>query len=166
MPPKRKEPNEDVLLFSAPVVGCAKCYESIALPYGELPRIALAQLFDTQTEDQIELPPDGWKATFGCRACGHVSSYTDEDVISDAHRHGDAAGYHDAARLFAASFPCGNMHCKAPARVYANIESGDASEYPRLLRSGFFWGILPCGHDLATVPEKFYGIERVGARLW
>jgi hypothetical protein len=50
--------------------------------------------------------------------------------------------------------------------MYAHIESGGSAKYLQLLRSGFFQGKLPCGHDIAAVPEKRYKIEKVTVRLW
>jgi hypothetical protein len=123
-------------------------------------------VFDPGFEDQVQWPSDEWTATFGCPTCGHLGSYGSEDVEALEGPRGDAARYHDAAILFVARFPCANMGCKAPARVYANIEAGGESEYLRMLRSGFFQGKLACGHDIGSVPESLYRIERVSERLW
>jgi|SRR5579859_7649054 len=160
------EPLDQIFLFTAPFFQCSKCRGVIHLPYGELPRTTLDRLFGIEVEDQISWPPDEWRATFGCSKCGLVNNCAADDVLASSGRYGDARGYHDAATLFAATFPCGKLHCKAPAIMYANIESGGAVKYLRLLRSGFFQGKLPCGHDIAAVPEKYYKIERVTERLW
>ena len=159
-------PDDDLLLFSEVHLLCTKCQQKIPLPYGELPRTTLDQLLGREVEDQIAWPPDEWKATFACPACGRVDSYGAADIRELTGRYGDAAGYHDEATMFVARFPCANRRCKLPATVYANIETGGASEYRRMLRSGFFQGKLACGHDLGSVPESFYTIERVSERLW
>jgi hypothetical protein len=157
---------DEILLFTAPFLECSKCRSLIPLPYGELPRITPSQLHDTEVEGQIVLPPDEWKATFGCLKCAHVSNYDAPDIVPLSRPRGDARGYHDAATLFVATFPCAKMHCKSPATVYTNIESGGAAEYLRLLRSGFFQGKLSCGHDISAVPEAYYKIDEMAARLW
>jgi len=159
-------PDDDLLLFSEQHLLCKKCKQKIPLPYGRLPRTTLDQLFDRGFETQIVWPPDEWKAIFACAACGRVDSYDGYDIRALTGRYGDAAGYHDEATMFVGRFPCANRHCKFPATVYANIETGGASEYLRMLRSGLFQGKLACGHDIGSVLESFYRIDRVTERLW
>ena len=160
------KPTDDVFLVPEPFIQCVKCSRAMFLPYGERPRTTLDRLLDREFEGQVLWPSDEWRATFGCPKCGCVSSYGSDNLLSFETPSGDARECHDEASLFAATFPCGKMHCKLPATVYTHIESGGAVEYLRLLRSGFFQGKLPCGHDIAAVPEKFYRIERVIERLW
>jgi hypothetical protein len=158
--------KDEVFLFDAPFLRCRGCSGEIPLTYGPLPRITLAQSLDSEFEDQTVWPPDEWRATVGCHACGRVDSYSADDVETHGSLLGAASQYHDSATLFVAKFPCGKLHCKAPATVYANTETGGAAEFLRRLRSGFYQGRLPCGHDLTTVPDKFYSIERISQRLW
>ncbi len=159
-------PEDRPAFFTAPFIHCSKCRRLIPLPYGPLPRTDLVELIRTKVEDRISLPAGEWTAIFGCPRCGRVSSYSRTDIRPYSHPPGKARGYHDSATLFAATFPCANMRCKVPATVYANIETGGASEYLRLLRLGSFQGKLPCGHDIGSVPESRYTIERVTERLW
>jgi predicted RNA-binding Zn-ribbon protein involved in translation (DUF1610 family) len=159
-------PDDDLLLFSEQHLLCKKCRQKVPLPYGRLPRTTLAQLFDGGFEDQIVWPPDEWKAVFACPACGRVDSYDASDIRELTGHYGDAAGYHDEATMFVARFPCANRHCKLPAIVYANVETGGASEYLRMLKLPFFQGMLACGHDMGSVPESFYSIDRVTECLW
>jgi len=51
--------------------------------------------------------------------------------------------------------------------MYVDIDRGNASDVVKTLRSGLFDGqILACGHEMRTVPEKFYTVAPVLKRLW
>jgi hypothetical protein len=158
--------EKELPLFAAPEIRCSKCFASLPLPLGILPKTTFDEVFYTEYESQISFPPDGWSATFGCPRCGRVKRYGADDVFEVMGARGNAADYHDSASLFSAQFPCAQLHCKAAATVYVHIESGGPTEYLKRLRGGFFQGKLPCGHDIAAVPEKYYRIERISTPLW
>ena len=50
------------------------------LPYDNLPQTDHERVYGPEEEYQQVWPPDGWKATFGCFACGLVEVYEADDV--------------------------------------------------------------------------------------
>jgi hypothetical protein len=50
-------------------------------------------------------------------------------------------------------------------QITPNLEDGEAAkDLLRLLKANFFDGLLPCGHQLMPIPDRYYA-SRVGPAL-
>jgi hypothetical protein len=159
------ELNDD-FYYLAPVLFC-ECGSAMELPYSPLPRTDKDGKVLLQGEDPPTLPPEGWSAIFGCRACGRISTYA-ANVAEMSPVLKLTVGQHQSGKgVYYARFPCGDRRCSTLASVYVDIRVGNASEVLESLRSGLYDGqILECGHSMKTVPAKFYTIEPVLKRMW
>jgi hypothetical protein len=166
MPPREDETDwASLFWYLIPAIRC-QCGAWIDLPYFHLPLSDETGLTLPEGEDPPQLPLEGWSATFGCRECGRVAGYTAQDVkvvpIPKARE-----GKHQSGKgVYFAKFPCGDRRCPVLASMYVNIGDGNASEVLDLLRSAHFQWILPCGHEMKTVPERYYEIVPVTRPLW
>ena len=65
--------------YLSPFIFCKNQYfrheGGFPLPFENLPQTDLEQLQGPEDIGPQVLPPDGWKATFGCFACGLVEVY-------------------------------------------------------------------------------------------
>jgi hypothetical protein len=164
----RRDERGTPLLYLAPSVRCSKCWRSIPLPYGRLPRETLTNVLmpSYSGSDQLEWPEDGWSRVFGCYKCGCIAIYGDYDVFVKYVLRDTEGGCHDDSNCFSARFPCANILCKAPTTVYVDIPTGSESDVLKFFRSPRSQGKLPCGHYLESVPEREYNISKVTERLW
>ena len=152
--------------YLAPLLTC-ECRARIELPYSNLPQTDEKGKTLSKGEDPPELPSEGWSATFGCRECGRIIEYFYRDVTIGPIPKMTEGTYQSGKGVYRAEFPCGDRRCTTPVSMYVDIKDRNASEAVELLRSGLFDGkIMPCGHEMKTVPAPLYKVEPVLRRLW
>lgn len=140
----------------------------IPLPCPDLPQIPDDQWWSGEYEGPMDSVPDEWTVLFGCRECGHVAVYPGSHVGDRPLERLNQARFHNETNCFSVTLQCARLNCKAPATLYVNMRDGEAGkDLIRLLRSTFFAGNLPCGHEIMAIPEPFYrDAHRVMNRLW
>jgi hypothetical protein len=159
-------PEPEVFWYLAPVLFC-ECGALIELPYSNLPQTDADGKILLRGEDPPVLPSEDWIATFGCRKCGRIAIYFYGLVTVYPIPKLSEGVYQSGKGVWHAEFPCGDRRCKVLASMYVDTGNGSASEAVALLRSGIFDGtLLACGHEMKTIPEKFYRVEPVLRRLW
>jgi hypothetical protein len=146
---------------------CDSCELPMELPYSNLPQTDERGLALLQGGDPPVLPTEEWLVTFGCRACGCVREYFDSDVTVAPIPKWTEGIYQSGKDVYSVEFPCGDKHCTTPVSMFLDIGNGNASAVVDLLRSGLFDGkLMPCGHEMKTVPATFYKVLPVMQRLW
>ena len=143
-------------------------FHIIPVSYPETPEISEEQWDSGEYEHLLSLPPAGWSVMFGCRECGHLGLYDSDSVGEGLLERSNRAKFHNETNCFAVRLRCARIDCKAPSTLYVNLKEGEAeNDLLRLLRSGFFDGLLPCGHQIMPIPERYYvDPHRVIDRLW
>jgi hypothetical protein len=155
-------------IYVAPFMFCERCMLDIPLPYPDLPQVTDDQWREGEYESPMDSVPDEWTALFGCRECGHVAVYPGWHVGDKPQERANQARFHSETNCFSVRIQCAQQNCKVPATVYVNMHDGEGGkDLVRLLRSGFFLGNLPCGHQIIPIPEPYYrDAHRVLSRLW
>lgn len=158
---------DTVFWYLTPFLACRQCRELIELPYSNLTQTDEAGKLLLAGGNPPELPSEEWSATFGCRKCGHVAEYFYVEVEALPIPKYSEGTYQSGKGVYLARFPCGDRHCTTPVSMYVDTVDKNASEAVELLRSGVFDGkTMPCGHEMKTVPAKFYTVEPVMHRMW
>ena len=152
--------------YLAPLLRCRRCSAVLELPYSNLPQTDQAGRALLRGEDPPELPPEGWSAVFGCRACGHVTTYRTADVNIGPILKWTEGSYQSGKGVYFAEFPCGDRRCTTPAKMYVDIGNGSKDDLLGFLRSARLQGTCPSGHELKTVPATLYTVEPVLRRMW
>lgn len=163
-------------LYVSPSLTCRSFFDPtveihwISLPYPDIPHVTEEEwksLGDTD-EDPLESPPDGWTIFFGCRECGHVDTYDFDSVGYGILERQQLAKFHNETNCFSVELQCALQSCKAPSKLHVTLFHNETErDLIRLLRSSFFHGLLPCGHQIMPIPEPFYrDAHRVMNRLW
>jgi predicted RNA-binding Zn-ribbon protein involved in translation (DUF1610 family) len=162
---------EDVwepFFYLAPAILCHQCRSPIELPYSNLPQVQIRSDGELRllAGDPPELPPEEWSATFGCRTCGHVTTYAGRAATTVPIQKWKEGSFQSGRGVYRAEFPCGDTRCKAPASMYVDIGEGNANDVIQLLRSAHVQWTLPCGHEIRAAPERYYKISPVMRRMW
>jgi hypothetical protein len=158
--------------YGTPAIYC-ECGAAICLPYGSLPGMD-SRGTTLKGNDPLELPPDEWSQVFGCIRCGHIATYAGIQVCTLLVRKPSKSIFHKYADVWRVTFPCGDKGCAALLSVHVDMReyhatpnTADASDAVAALRTADVAGQrLSCGHDLKTIPAKFYQAERVTSRMW
>lgn len=163
-------------LYISPSLICKSIFErhkrtafhSIPVPYPDIPEVSEELRQSGEVDNLIVSPPDGWSAVFGCRECGHLAVYSANDVGEGVLERSNRATFHNETNCFSVKLQCTNINCKAPATMHSNLKDGEsAKDLLQLLKTNFFDGLLPCGHLIMAIPERYYlDAHRVLARLW
>lgn len=160
-------------LYVAPSLTCAgvfqgKGYHNIPVPYPDLPEVSEDQWNDLEDEGPLVSPPDGWTIIFGCRECGCVCIYGVDDLGEQLLERSYRVRLHNETNCFSVKLQCAKVECKAPATLHVNLRDGESErDLLRLLKTNFFDGLLPCGHQIMPIPDRFYvDPHRVMSRLW
>jgi hypothetical protein len=142
--------------------------DSFFLPYPDLPEIAKEQWLSGEYELLLVSPSHDWKALFGCRECGHVDIYTEDDIGHRLLERSERVRLHGGTNYFPVELQCAKLTCKAPATLNIELRNGESEpDLLRLLKSSYFVGQLPCGHPIMPIPERFYrDPHRLMNRLW
>jgi hypothetical protein len=134
------------------------------LPFDDLPQ---TYQHDSPDKSLLVLPPDGWKAMFGCFVCGFVDIYTAADVEDEIVLKQSEGRYHSDGACFCVESRCGETRCRLPAKWYVDICGATESDLQQRLRQNYFFGTLPCGHEIRTTIDKSsFRTYRVMNRLW
>src|SRR5208282_6103819 len=140
-------PGKDSYWYLSPFAFCRnqRCPRSggFPLPFDDLPR---TWQDDTPDKSLRVLPPDEWKATFGCFVCGFLDTYTADDVEDELVLKQSEARYHSDGVCFCVESRCGDAHCGLPAKWYVDISDATESDLRQRLQRNHFFGKLPCGH--------------------
>jgi hypothetical protein len=146
----------------------SKQFHVIPLPYPDTPEVSEDQWSSGEYEHLLALPPDGWSAIFGCRECGHLDTYGADQVGEGVLERSNRAKFHNETNCFSVQLQCAKVKCKAPATVYVNLrERENERDFLRLLKTSFFDGLLPCGHQIMPIPDRYYvDCRRILSRLW
>lgn len=156
----------EVCWYLAPLMTC-DCGELIELPYSNIPQTDEKGKLLLKGEDPPTLPSGEWSEVFGCLQCGLIRERFDWDVKVWPIPKVSEGQYQSGKGVWRVEFPCGSRGCTTLASMYVDIGNRNASEVESLIRSGVFDGkVLPCGHEMRTVPEKFYKVEAISRRLW
>lgn len=117
---------------------------------------------------QIHLrgPGNGWTALLGCREYGRIGTYGTEDIHGGVRSSLDQVRLHDDASLFLVEFECAKTDCRSPTKLHVDMRSGGEAGLLALLRRGFFFGGLPCGHILQKRFAPIPKVRRILERLW
>lgn len=141
------------------------CNSSIPLPYDNLPRTDHEQLL-LQNISQLEWPSDEWTIFSGCRSCGLVSTRGRQHLVSEAVVKKSEGRFRNDATLYIVEFPCADIRCKAPTRMYVEIPDGIVAGLLGDMQGLKFHGALPCGHPIKPVPSPLCTVSQVVNRLW
>jgi hypothetical protein len=158
----------ETFFYVAPSLFCEKCLLDIPLPYPGLPQTNHDQWCGQEYKSPMDSVPDGWSIVFGCRECGHVDTYS-EDWVGDSLVEKETQGvFHNETNCFSVRLQCARVNCKAPATLHVNLGDGETEkDLLKLLKANFFGGLLPCGHQLMPIPDRYYvDPRRILTRLW
>jgi len=137
------------------------------LPFDNLPQTDEERIYGPEEEYQQVWPPDGWKAKFGCFACGLVEVYEADDVDDSLVLKESEGVYHSDGVCMCVEVQCGDRHCRTPDKWYVDISGATENDLRQRLQQGYFFGKLPCGHEIRTTLDKSsFRIYRVMNRLW
>lgn len=163
---------EDMFWYAAPVLVCHGNHQraEIPLPYADLPQTNRDEWWSEEGGNLLELPPDDWRATFGCLKCGLVDTYGPPDVKASLVLHPTEGKFHSGTNCYCAEVQCGKPGCEVPAKLHVNAVPFD-QEIERWLadqiRGGIFHGQLPCDHNVSIFRPRLRGIPyRAMNRLW
>ena len=154
--------------YLAPFAFCRNEYcsgsGSFPLPFDNLPQ---TNKHESPNRSLLVLPPDGWKAMFGCFACGFVDTYTAADMEDGIELKQSEGRYHSDGVCFCVEARCGDGSCRLPAKWYVDISDATESDLRQRLQQNHFFGKLPCGHEIRTTIDKSsFRLYRVMNRLW
>ncbi len=158
--------------YLAPFAVCKNQYVrhegGFPLPFDNLPQTDIDDIqSETEEKYQLVLPPDGWKATFGCFVCGLVDTYTADDVESKIVLRETEGVFHSDGVCMCVEVQCADRYCRTPDKWYVDISGATESDLRQRLQQGHFFGMLPCGHNIRTTLDKSsFRIYRVMNRLW
>ena len=143
-------------------------WHTIPLPYPDLPGITEDEWRNLGDKNPIVLPPDGWKVLFGCRECGHLDTYDADSVGENVLERQQSGRFHNETNCFSVKLRCARIDCKVPATLHVNLGDGETEkDLLRLLKANFFDGLLPCGHQIMSIPDRYYvDPHRILSRLW
>ena len=134
-----------------------KGFHSIPVPYSDIPEASEDQWNSGEYESLLVSPPDGWSVIFGCRESGHLGTYGVNDVGEGVLERSNRASFHNETNCFSVKLQCARVDCKAPATLHVNLKDGEAEkDLLRLLKAAFFDGLLPCGHPIVPIPDRYY----------
>lgn len=138
------------------------------LPFDNLPQTDIDDIqVETEEKDQLVLPPDEWSAMFGCFSCGLVETYDADDVDSMIVLRASEGVFHNDGVCMCVEARCADLRCKAPAKWYVDISDATENDLLTRLRQGYFFGTLPCGHEIRTTLDKSsFHTYRTMNRLW
>jgi len=161
-------------LYASPGLIChgiyrGKGFHSIPLPYPDIPEVGTEDQWSSEEyESQLVWPPDEWCVLFGCRECGHLDTYGARNVSEGNLGRTNRAKFHNETNCFSVRLQCAKVDCKVPATLYVNLKQGEnEKDLLRLLKSSFFDGLLPCGHQIMPTPDRYYvDPHRILERLW
>ena len=75
--------------------------------------------------------------------------------------------FHNETNCFSVKLQCARVDCKAPATLHVNLKDGEAEkDCLRLLKANFFDGLLPCGHQIMPIPDRYYVDPHRVMSLW
>lgn len=152
-----------------PYIHCTKCGEEIHLPYPNLPLEHPDSVLGASDTYPPQLPSEIWHAWFACRECGRTDTYTARHILFDGTVDKPRiAPYYDDATVFLVEFECERRDCAAPAKLHIDMRTATSpeSDLRDLIRRGYFYGTLPCGHAIQRRFQKFPRLSRVIERLW
>lgn len=160
-------------LYLSPSLVCGgvyrdKGFHTIPLPCPDIPEISEDQWQSGEFEDQPVSPPDTWLALFGCRECGHLDTYGATQVALGALERLNRGKFHNETNCYVVRLQCARVDCKAPATLHVNLRDGETEkDLLRLLKSSFFDGLLPCGHLIMPIPDRYYvDPHRILEKIW
>jgi len=158
----------ETFFYVAPFFYCEQCMAVIPLPYPDLPRTNHDQWCGQEYTSPMDTVPEEWSVFFGCRECGHVDTYPGWHVGDSLVEKESQGVFHNETNCFSVKLQCAKVSCKAPATLYVNLKDGEvAKDLLRLLKANFFGGLLPCGHQLMPIPDRYYvDCRRILSRLW
>jgi hypothetical protein len=137
----------------------------IVLPYPNLRAEGAGEHIPLGENHPLLWPRAAWSACFGCTSCGFVSQYTASDVLWDRTPKSAPGVYHSGANCFCVEFRCGRGGCALPTKLHIDNSRLTQREILRLLRSAYFMGSLPCGHDFLPLPANQYSIFKIMDRI-
>lgn len=139
---------------------------AILLPY---PNLKTFQWGDEGIQEEEIFPPewpsDQWTAIFGCSECGFLYPYTWRDINYGLLPKSTPGRYHTGANCFCVEFRCAHASCKAVIKVHVEKQGATESDILSMFRGPFFMGLLPCGHEIRSVPLSEYKIHKVMGRI-
>jgi hypothetical protein len=160
-------------LYISPSLLCrgiflGKGFHTIPVPYPDIPEISEDQWKSGEFDDLPLSPPDEWTALFGCRECGHLDTYGATHVALGILERSNRGRFHNETNCYVVRLQCAKVNCKAPATLYVNLKDGETGkDLLRLLKSSFFDGLLPCGHQIMPIPDRYYvDPHRILEKLW
>lgn len=158
----------ETFFYMAPFFFCDKCATVIPVPYPDLPQTTYDRLCEQEYESLLVSPPDGWNAVLGCRECGHVDTYPGDHMGETLVEKMTQGVFHNETNCFSVKLQCARADCKAPATLHVNLKDGETEkDLLRLLKANFFGGVLPCGHQVMPIPDRYYvDCRRILSRLW
>jgi len=163
--------SQEVYWYLAPFVFCKNQYAphngGFPLPFDNLPQTNMAGPYQPEDKGLLVLPPDGWSAMFGCFQCGLVDTYTADDVDDEVVQKRSEGRYHSDGVCFCVEALCGDGRCGLPTKWYVDISGATENDLRQRLQHNYFFGTLPCGHEIRTTIDKSsFRPYRVMNRLW
>lgn len=115
-----------------------------------------------EDEEIPDWPSETWRATLGCRECGHVYDYTAQDVRWESVPILGRVRSHNA-NCYRVQAPCPSPTCRTRLDFYVNLHPEETEFVLRKLLEveKFFQGFCPGGdHKIRPLPQAQYRIER------
>jgi hypothetical protein len=158
----------ETFFYVAPNMHCHKCWAVIPLPCPDLPQTNHDLWCGQEYKSPTESVPDGWNLLFGCRECGHIEIRVEDHIGHWLVEKETQGKFQNETHCFSVKLQCAKIDCKAPATLHVNLKDGEgANDLLRLLKTNFFGGPLPCGHQIMPVPDRYYvDPHRVLNSLW
>ena len=161
--------------YLGPVTTCKNKYfdhprwtEEMPLPCENLPQTDVDEIqSEIEEKYQSVLPPDGWQAMIGCFSCGFVDTYTADDVECAIVPKPSEGVFHADGVCICVEARCADPRCRLPAKWYVDITDWTENDLLQRLQQSYFFGKLPCGHDIRTTVDKSsFRTYRTMNRLW
>ena len=154
--------------YVAPFIWCVDCMKPIRIPYPSIPQTNHDQWSGTEYISPLVSPPDSWRVLLGCRECGLIGTYSEEDLGESVVEKTTLGKFQSETNCYSVELRCAQAACKSPSILHADMKDGETErDLIRLLRANFFHGALPCGHELMPIGEALYrDAHRVMNRLW
>ena len=163
--------RKDSFWYLSPFAFCKNQYcrreGGFPLPFDNLPQTNSEELDGPEDKSLLVLPPDGWSAMFGCFVCGFVDTYVVDDVCESVIQRQSEGKFHNDGVCFCVEALCGDERCGLPAKWYVDISGATENDLRQRLQHNYFFGTLPCGHEIRTTIDKSsFRLYRVMNRLW
>ncbi len=153
-----------------PSINCKhpRCWNLMVLPSKIYPAMRSVESDDSIQGEiykhRSSWPPDDWRASIGCPACGNILQYVADDVEWDPIEYDEATICYADTVCYSVSGRCAKSSCPVPVLFHIVLDSDQNDPEGALrdrLRDAFYIGKCVAGHPLLPVPQILYRLNRI-----